>query len=38
MQFKLDIATFDRATEIVVLTGYAAVYEAKGRHVQAAEQ
>lgn len=36
-QFKLDIATFDRATEIVVLTDYAAVYEAKGRHVQTAE-
>ena len=35
--FKLDIATFDRATEIVVLTDYAAVYEAKGRHVQTAE-
>ena len=36
-QSKLNIATFDGATEILVLTDYAAVYEMKGRTMRTCE-
>jgi len=32
-QFKLDIATFDRRNEILVVTDFAALYEMKGKKV-----
>jgi hypothetical protein len=36
-QFKLDIATFDGRTSILVLTDFAAVYEMKGKEVGTCE-
>ena len=36
-QFKLDIATFDGLTSILVLTDFAAVYEMKGKEVGTCE-
>ena len=32
-QFKLDIATFDRRNEILVVTDFAALYGMKGKKV-----